>query len=127
MKVQFDIAEIIRIERKNDENTISDKTFDFSYRTIEKLLQNGYEDTMDTINNWGDFKCSPIRECTRIRKKRLLYFLILSKSTPIFESGCMKTIPRDLRPITYNNTSGSATSLNATEIRPSCNLDILKI
>ena len=48
----FDIAEIVRIERKNDENTISDKTFDFSYGTIEKLLQNGYEDTMDTINNW---------------------------------------------------------------------------
>jgi len=47
----FDIAEIIRIERKNDENTISDKTFDFSYGTIEKLLQNGYEDTMDTFNN----------------------------------------------------------------------------
>ena len=46
----FDIAEIVRIERKNDENTISDKTFDFSYGTIEKLLQNGYEDTMDTIN-----------------------------------------------------------------------------
>jgi predicted acylesterase/phospholipase RssA len=48
----FDIGEIVRIERKNDENTISDKTFDFSYGTIEKLLQNGYEDTMETINNW---------------------------------------------------------------------------
>jgi NTE family protein len=48
----FDIAEVIRIERKNDENTISDKTFDFSYGTIEKLLQSGYEDTMDSINNW---------------------------------------------------------------------------
>jgi len=48
----FDIAEIVRIERKNSENTISDKTFDFSYGTIEELLQNGYEDTMDTINNW---------------------------------------------------------------------------
>jgi NTE family protein len=47
----FDIAEVVRIERKNDENTISDKTFDFSYGTIEKLLQNGYEDTMDTIND----------------------------------------------------------------------------
>ena len=47
----FDIGEIVRIERKNDENTISDKTFDFSYGTIEKLLQNGYEDTMDTINS----------------------------------------------------------------------------
>jgi NTE family protein len=47
----FDIAEVVRIERKNDENTISDKTFDFSYGTIEKLIQNGYEDTMDTIND----------------------------------------------------------------------------
>jgi hypothetical protein len=39
----------------------------------------------------------------------------------------MKTIPRDLMGITYNNTSGSASSLNATEIRPSCTVDILKI
>lgn len=48
----FDIAEVVRIERKNDENTISDKTFDFSYGTIENLLQNGYDDTMNTINSW---------------------------------------------------------------------------
>jgi NTE family protein len=48
----FDIAEVIRIERKNDENTISDKTFDFSSGTIENLLQNGYDDTMNTINSW---------------------------------------------------------------------------
>jgi len=39
----------------------------------------------------------------------------------------MKTIPRDLRAITYNKTSGSASSLTATEIRPSCTVDILKI
>ena len=31
---RFDIEEIIRIERKNDEHTISDKAFDFSYGTI---------------------------------------------------------------------------------------------
>jgi NTE family protein len=48
----FDIAEVVRIERKNDKNTISDKTFDFSYGTIENLLQNGYDDTMNTINSW---------------------------------------------------------------------------
>lgn len=45
----FDIGEIIRIERKNDEHTISDKTFDFSYGTIARLLENGYEDTMKII------------------------------------------------------------------------------
>jgi predicted acylesterase/phospholipase RssA len=49
---RFDIAEIIRIERKNDENTIADKTFDFSIGTIEHLLQSGYNDTMDFINEW---------------------------------------------------------------------------
>lgn len=47
----FDIAEIIRIERKNDENTISDKTFDFSTGTITELLKNGYDDTMNYIND----------------------------------------------------------------------------
>jgi len=46
---RFDIAEIIRIERKNDENTISDKTFDFSSGTIKQLMNDGYEDTMDYI------------------------------------------------------------------------------
>jgi NTE family protein len=46
---RFDIAEIIRIERKNDEHTISDKTFDFSSGTIRHLLNNGYKDTMDYI------------------------------------------------------------------------------
>ena len=47
---RFDIDAIIRIERKNDENTISDKTFDFSSGTIEHLLKDGYEDTLNLIN-----------------------------------------------------------------------------
>ena len=47
---RFDIAEIIRIERKNDENTTSDKTFDFSSGTIRQLLNDGYKDTIDCIN-----------------------------------------------------------------------------
>ena len=42
--------DIIRIERTNDENTISDKTFDFSYGTIMQLLKDGYEDTMNDIS-----------------------------------------------------------------------------
>jgi NTE family protein len=48
---RFDIEEIIRIERKNDENTISDKTFDFSSGTIAQLLKDGYADTMNFILN----------------------------------------------------------------------------
>jgi hypothetical protein len=43
---RFDIEHIIRIERKNDENTISDKSFDFSSETIRRLLEEGYYDVM---------------------------------------------------------------------------------
>ena len=48
---RFDINEIVRIERKNDESTISDKTFDFSSGTIMQLIKDGFEDTTDLINN----------------------------------------------------------------------------
>jgi NTE family protein len=44
---RFDIDHIIRIERKNDEHTISDKTFDFSSGTITQLLKDGYADTIE--------------------------------------------------------------------------------
>ncbi len=44
---QFEIGKVIRINRKNDENTISDKVFDFSYKTIRQLRESGYNNTMD--------------------------------------------------------------------------------
>jgi predicted acylesterase/phospholipase RssA len=47
---RFDIDHIIRIERKNDEHTISDKTFDFSSGTIAQLLKDGYADTLNFIH-----------------------------------------------------------------------------
>jgi predicted acylesterase/phospholipase RssA len=48
---RFDIGEIIRLERKNTENTISDKTFDFSEGTIRELLNEGRKDAVDLINS----------------------------------------------------------------------------
>jgi NTE family protein len=48
---RFDIAEIIRLERKNTENTISDKTFDFSEGTIRELLNEGHKDAVDYIDS----------------------------------------------------------------------------
>jgi hypothetical protein len=48
---RFDISEIVRIERKNNQNTISDKTFDFSAGTVRQLLGEGYKDTIEFINN----------------------------------------------------------------------------
>jgi NTE family protein len=47
---RFDIEEIYRIERKNDENTISEKTYDFSIGTVTALLKSGYEDSMNFVN-----------------------------------------------------------------------------
>ena len=34
---QFEIEKVVRINRKNDENTISNKIFDFSPKTIKHL------------------------------------------------------------------------------------------
>ena len=48
----FDIEEIYRIERKNTQDTISDKTFDFSVGTIKQLLREGYNDTNEFVNNF---------------------------------------------------------------------------
>jgi hypothetical protein len=39
------ITNIIRIDRSEDVNDISNKLFDYSQDTIKKLWQDGYEDT----------------------------------------------------------------------------------
>ena len=36
---QFEIGNVVRINRKNDENTISNKIFDFSAKTINQLIE----------------------------------------------------------------------------------------
>jgi NTE family protein len=40
-----DVDFVARLERKNDTDTISSKTFDFSKTTVQQLIQNGYEET----------------------------------------------------------------------------------
>ena len=37
---QIEIGKVVRINRKNDENTISNKIFDFSSKTIRQLKRN---------------------------------------------------------------------------------------
>ena len=44
---QFEIGKIIRINRKNDQYTISNKIFDFSSKTINQLRESGYNNTLD--------------------------------------------------------------------------------
>ena len=40
---------VVRIERKNDINTIANKTFDFSNTTIRQLIKDGYEEGLDQM------------------------------------------------------------------------------
>ena len=40
---------VARLERKNDTNTISNKTFDFSKTTVQQLIQNGYKETKQQL------------------------------------------------------------------------------
>jgi NTE family protein len=41
------VEQVIRIERKNDTHTISNKTFDFSRSTIRNLIRDGYNETLE--------------------------------------------------------------------------------
>jgi NTE family protein len=47
---RFQIDEIIRVNRENDADTISNKTFDFSSETIKLLLERGYNDARDGLD-----------------------------------------------------------------------------
>jgi NTE family protein len=49
LKARVDIDFVIRLERKNDSHTISNKIFDFSKTTIRQLVYDGYEETEPQI------------------------------------------------------------------------------
>jgi NTE family protein len=46
LKNTFKIVKIIQIQRKDDNNSISGKLTDFTYETIDRLIQEGYQDAM---------------------------------------------------------------------------------
>ena len=46
---RVDVDFVARLERKNDNHTISNKTFDFSKTTIRQLIQNGYIETKEQM------------------------------------------------------------------------------
>ena len=45
------VEQVIRIERKNDTHTISNKTFDFSSTTLRNLIRDGYKETLEQETN----------------------------------------------------------------------------
>ena len=46
---KFDVKEVIKVQRKDDKHTISDKIYDFSSITISNLLREGEKDTLNKI------------------------------------------------------------------------------
>ena len=44
---QFEIGDVVRINRRSDQYTISNKIFDFSSKTINQLKESGYNNTHD--------------------------------------------------------------------------------
>ena len=49
LKGRVDVDFVVRLERKNDNHTISNKTFDFSKTTIRQLIKDGYEETKEQM------------------------------------------------------------------------------
>lgn len=49
LKASVDINSVMRLERKDDSNTISNKIIDFSETTIIQLLYDGYKETKPQI------------------------------------------------------------------------------
>jgi len=46
---RVDVDFVARLERKNDDHTISNKTFDFSKTTVRHLIQDGYKETKEQM------------------------------------------------------------------------------
>lgn len=49
LKARVDVDFVVRLERKNDSHTISNKIFDFSENTIRQLIQDGYNETKEQM------------------------------------------------------------------------------
>ena len=49
LKANVDVDFVVRLERKNDSHTISNKTFDFSKTTIRHLIQDGYKESKEQM------------------------------------------------------------------------------
>ena len=43
---RFDIMDVLKIQRKDDEHTISDKIYDFSPDTVSNLIKEGENDAL---------------------------------------------------------------------------------
>ena len=64
LTIAVDIEYVVRFQRKNDSNTIANKTFDFSKATIQQLIQDGYQETKEQLKE----VIARLRELNREKK-----------------------------------------------------------
>ena len=64
LTIAVDIEYVVRFQRKNDSNTIANKTFDFSKTTIQQLIQDGYQETKEQLKE----VIARLRELNREKK-----------------------------------------------------------
>ena len=50
LEERFRLTKVVRIDHKDDGNDVSKKIFDYSYKTIEMLMNKGYQDTLVQMN-----------------------------------------------------------------------------
>ena len=49
LTISVDVDYVVRLERKNDSHTVSNKIFDFSKTTIQQLIHDGYQETKEQM------------------------------------------------------------------------------
>jgi NTE family protein len=49
LKGRFNIGKVMRVERQDDQHTISDKWFDFSHETVIRMIEQGKVDTLRKV------------------------------------------------------------------------------
>jgi hypothetical protein len=65
---RFQIDDIICVNRKNDEHTISNKICDFSVETIQLLLRQGYNDALAGVNEYLESKGKQPTDVNKMKK-----------------------------------------------------------
>jgi predicted acylesterase/phospholipase RssA len=69
LKQRFDLDELIKVQREDDIDTISDKLFDFSYDTIDQLIKKGIDDALNKIFEIEKEKNNSVNKaCEEIQK-----------------------------------------------------------
>ena len=46
LRGRFRLTKVVRIDHRDDGNDVADKVFDYSHKTIEKLMEDGYRDAL---------------------------------------------------------------------------------